>query len=176
MPTITLSATIHAPISRCFDLARSIDFHTHSMRGTGERAIAGRTSGLIAEGEEVTWQARHFGLVQRLTSRVSVCRPPQVFIDEQVRGPFRSFRHEHRFEPLDERATRLTDIFTYRAPLGPLGRIAEAAFVTGTMRRLLQRHQEHLKAALESEEWRRFLPGEPLRIPPSGPPDASAPG
>jgi ligand-binding SRPBCC domain-containing protein len=157
MATITLSITVRAPISRCFDLARSIEFHTHSMRSTGERAVAGRTSGLIVEGEEVTWQGRHFGILQRLTSRVNLCRPPQLFIDEQVRGPFHSFRHEHRFEAIDDHTTRLTDVFTYRAPLGPLGRIAEATFLTRALRRLLAGHQRHLKAALETDEWRRFL-------------------
>ncbi len=159
MPTITLSTTIIAPIPRCFDLARSIDFHAHSMSRSGERAVGGRTSGLIGEGEEVTWEARHFGLSQRLISRVTLCRPPRLFVDEQVRGPFRSLHHEHRFEQIDERSTRLTDEFTFRAPLGPLGRFAEACFLTRYMRGLLRDHQQNLKRALETDEWRRFIPG-----------------
>lgn len=157
MPTLTLTTTIYAPSGRCFDLARSIDFHTHSMRATGERAIAGTTSGLIAEGETVTWQARHLGLTHRLTSRITCFEPPHLFIDEQVRGPFRSLRHEHRFERLDEHTTRLTDALTFRAPLGPLGRLAEPLF-TRHLRRLIAAHQQHLKEALESDEWRQFLP------------------
>lgn len=158
MPTITVTTTINAPAARCFDLARSIDFHTHSMRATGERAIAGVTRGLIGEGQSVTWRARRLGLTQTLTSRVTTCRPPHLFVDEQARGPFKSFRHEHRFEALDEQTTRLTDIFTFLAPLGPLGRLAEALFLTGYMRRLLEQHLGNLKYALETDEWREFLP------------------
>jgi uncharacterized protein (TIGR01777 family) len=42
-----------------------------------------------------------------------------VFVDEQVRGPFRHWRHEHRFIPIDEgRCCRLEDVIDYRAPLG----------------------------------------------------------
>jgi len=62
---------INAPIERCFDLARDIDFHQRSLTDTGERAIGGVTSGLIALGETVTWEATHFGVRQRLTVRIT---------------------------------------------------------------------------------------------------------
>ena len=59
MPVIELATSIAAPIDRVFDLARSIDLHTNSTSGTGERAVAGVTSGLIGPEQEVTWRARH---------------------------------------------------------------------------------------------------------------------
>jgi hypothetical protein len=51
MPTTRIVTPIAAPIERCFDLARDIDFHTKSLDHTGEKAVAGRTSGLIGLGE-----------------------------------------------------------------------------------------------------------------------------
>jgi hypothetical protein len=62
MPSIELATSIAAPIERVFDLARSIDLHMKSTSRTGERAIAGTTSGLIGLGQGVTWRARHFGI------------------------------------------------------------------------------------------------------------------
>lgn len=62
MACLELTTLIAAPVERVFDLARSIDMHQDSMKGSGESAIAGVTSGLIGEGEEVTWRARHFGV------------------------------------------------------------------------------------------------------------------
>jgi hypothetical protein len=62
MPRLELSTYINAPVEICFDTARSIDVHMASTAHTGERAIAGRTSGLIELGETVTWRARHFGV------------------------------------------------------------------------------------------------------------------
>ena len=77
MAIIELTTEIDAPIGRVFDLARSIDLHTNSTSKTGERAVAGVTSGLIGAGEEVTWRARHFGVWQSLTVRVKCSsRPP----------------------------------------------------------------------------------------------------
>lgn len=60
-----------APPEVVFDLARSIDLHKLSTAHTGEEAIAGKTSGLIELGETVTWRARHFGVMQTLTSKVT---------------------------------------------------------------------------------------------------------
>jgi hypothetical protein len=54
MPVIELATFIAAPVERVFDLARSIDLHAHSVSSTGERALAGVTSGLINLNEEVT--------------------------------------------------------------------------------------------------------------------------
>jgi hypothetical protein len=48
---ISLATLIHAPIERVFDLSRSIDLHQQSMRHISEKAIAGKTSGLISESE-----------------------------------------------------------------------------------------------------------------------------
>src|SRR5215218_8887243 len=56
---IEMSTYIAAPRERVFDLARSIDVHQRSLEHTRERAVGGRTSGLIGLGETVTWRARH---------------------------------------------------------------------------------------------------------------------
>ncbi len=157
MPVILLTIDVRAPIERCFDLARSIDFHMHSMAATGERAIAGLTRGLIGEGHEVTWRARHLGMTRELSSRVTYYERPRLFVDEQVRGAFARFRHEHRFEPLASGGTRITERFDFTSPLGPLGRLADTLFLARYMRRLIERHALNLKAALESEQWRDFI-------------------
>ena len=94
---IELSTHINAPLERCFDLARSIDLHIISTKQTGEQAIAGRTSGLIELGETVTWRAKHFGVWQTLTSKITHFDHPNSFTDEMVEGAFKSFRHEHLF-------------------------------------------------------------------------------
>src|ERR1700754_4413818 len=97
MPPIELLTHINAPIETVFDLSRSIDLHLESTKHTGERAIAGKTSGLIGLGETVTWQARHFGIRQNLTSKITRFEYPTLFVDEMVNGAFKSFRHEHHF-------------------------------------------------------------------------------
>jgi ligand-binding SRPBCC domain-containing protein len=147
MPILRLETEVRAPRQRCFDLSRDIDLHVASMVGTGERAVAGRTSGLIGPGEEVTWEARHLGVRQRFTSRITAFVSPSYFQDRMVRGAFRSFVHDHYFEPRGA-GTLMRDVVAFRSPLGPLGRIADG-FLSRYLYALLLERQRVVKAAAE---------------------------
>lgn len=149
LPIIRLALFINAPIEVCFDLSRSIELHMESTSHTNERAIKGRTSGLIALGETVTWEATHFGIRQRLTSIITEFDPPYLFVDEMVSGAFNRFRHEHTFESRNG-GTLMTDKFDYTSPFGPLGRLADALFLRSYMERLLLRRNEYIKHKAES--------------------------
>ena len=98
MARIELQTRIAVSIDRCFDLARDLDLHVRSMESSGEKAVAGRTSGLIGLGEEVTWRARHFGIVHEHCSRITAFDRPRHFRDRMVQGRFKSFEHDHFFE------------------------------------------------------------------------------
>lgn len=127
---------MHAPVERCFDAARDLDLHLKSMAHTNERAVAGRTSGLIELGEEVTWRARHFGITQHFTSKITAFDRPRYFQDTMQRGAFQSFVHDHFFA-CENGITTMTDVLTFSAPLGPLGRIAETLVLRRYLERLL---------------------------------------
>jgi ligand-binding SRPBCC domain-containing protein len=148
MTTIRLETSIAAPIERVFDLARDIDLHERSMVATREQAVAGRTSGRIECGETVTWRARHFGVWWALTSRITDVERPVRFVDEQERGPFRWFRHEHGFEARDG-GTKMTDTWEHVSPFGPLGRLADRLVLRRYMRRLLETLNVAIKAEAE---------------------------
>lgn len=84
MPLIRLETWIDAAADTCFDLARSVDAHVSSTARSRERAVAGVTSGLLDLGDEVTWEARRFGIRQRLTAKVTRLERPRVFEDRMV--------------------------------------------------------------------------------------------
>ncbi|HEX6806485.1 MAG TPA: SRPBCC family protein [Gemmatimonadaceae bacterium] len=157
MATIELITHITAPLDRCFDLSRSIELHQRSLDSSGERAVAGVTAGLIGLGETVTWEARHFGVRQRLTTRITAFDRPRHFRDSMVAGAFRRFDHDHWFDPADGGGTLVRDVFDFDAPLALLGRIAEKTFLTRYMRRLLTDRNAVIQRAAESEAWREYL-------------------
>ena len=156
MPLIELSTAIAAPVERVFDLARSIDLHMASTSSTSERAIAGVTSGLIGLGQEVTWRARHFGVWQTLTSRITEFERPTHFADVMLRGAFRRLEHHHYFEPSSD-GTTMRDDFTYESPLGFIGRIADAFFLERYLRSILIERNRVIKETAESDAWRHYL-------------------
>ena len=112
--------------------------------------MAGVTRGLIGFEEEVTFEARHFGLRLRHTSRIVEFDRPLRFVDAMTQGVFASFVHEHVFEEVPE-GTRMIDSLDYRAPLGPLGRLAEWLFLDRHLLRLLRDRAEGIKEAAESD-------------------------
>lgn len=152
-----LTTTIRAPIGVVYDLSRSIELHLASMSSSGERAVGGVTTGHVDVGDTVTWRASHFGVQWRMTSRITVADRPHRFADEQLRGPFAAFHHEHRFTALDDQRTLMQDSITFRAPLGSLGRVVERSLLAAHMRQLIEDRNAFLRSEAESGRT-RFLP------------------
>ena len=148
MATIILKTLINAPIERCFDLARSIDLHVQSMQSSGEKAIAGKKSGLIGLHESVTWQARHFGISFEMTNKISTMEYPTFFVDEMVKGPFKKLHHQHLFKIIDAQ-TEMTDVFEFQAPFGLLGQLVEKIFLKNYMLKLIEKRNEVIKFQAE---------------------------
>ena len=150
MVHLRVSTWIAAPPRVCFDLARDVDAHLASAADTGERAVTGKTSGLLGLGDEVIWQARHLGVTQRLTSRITAFDPPNYFRDRMTRGAFRSFEHDHHFVPQNG-GTEMIDVLRFAAPLGPVGWLVERTLLAPHLRRFLTRRGAALKQMAEAQ-------------------------
>jgi len=144
-----LSTFIAAEPSAVFTASLDIDAHLASMEASGETAVAGVTSGIIGLGETVTWRAKHFGVTWRMTSKITELEPPHRFVDEQVRGPFKRFHHEHLFDHADG-GTTMMDHVEFDAPLGPLGLIAERIMLGWYLPKLIVERNDYLKQELEA--------------------------
>lgn len=156
MPIIKIETKINAPIEKVFDLARCIDLHTESMSESKEKAVAGKTKGLINKDETVTWEAVHFGIKQKLTSKITIFEPPHRFRDSMVKGAFERFDHDHFFEMKDSQ-TIMRDVFDYDSPLGFLGSIADALYLENYMTRLLESRNALIKSVAESDDWKKYI-------------------
>jgi ligand-binding SRPBCC domain-containing protein len=165
MPVIELTTFILAPADRVFDLARSVDLHLASTADSGERAVAGVTSGLLGPGEQVTWRAKHFGFWQHLTSRITAYDRPRHFRDSMIRGAFRRLDHDHYFDAADPAGsrTRMRDVFDFTSPLGQVGILADRLFLTRHMRELLLQRNQAIKEAAETARWATYLESTPAR-------------
>jgi ligand-binding SRPBCC domain-containing protein len=152
METIRLATWINAPVERCFRLSLSIDLHMDAARSTHETAVAGVTSGLIGEGETVTFQTRHLGLHHSHTSRIEILRPYTYIFEVMVAGSFRHFEHHHHFAPMDD-GTRVRQEIRFSARWGLAGQVA-------AKKRLMKVWNEHnafLKQVAESDRWHQYL-------------------
>lgn len=156
MPVIEVTTVIDAPLERCFDLARSIDLHKLSTEGTNEQAVDGVTAGLIGYGQQVTWRARHFGVTQKLTSKITGFRYPWYFRDEMMKGAFQKITHDHLFLKEGDK-TLMKDVFEFESPGGLVGLILNKLVLTGYLRKLIIRRNKIIKEVAESEQWKTIL-------------------
>ena len=156
MPTIELKTKIKAPIERCFLLSLSVDLHLLSTEETNERAIAGVTSGLMKMGDTVTWRAKHFGIYQNLTSKITAYDSPKLFVSEMVEGAFKKLHHQHLFEWKDNETT-MTDIFVFEAPFGIAGKVFSKLILKKYMAGFLMKRNKTIKEVAEGNEWKKLL-------------------
>lgn len=156
MPKIHLTTFVAAPVERVFDLSRNIDLHKKSMSKHKEEAVAGIRFGLIEKGETVTWKAKHLFKTRLLRSKITEMVRPTVFIDEQSKGDFKMMRHEHHFKPCDN-GTIMIDLIHFETPYGIMGRWFNALYLTGYMRKLLERRNATIREFAESGKWKDLL-------------------
>ena len=148
MTQIKITTTINAPIEIVFKNSRNIDIHQYSASKTNEKAIAGRTSGLCELGDEVTWRAKHFGIYQTLSSKITRLKAPLYFQDCMVKGAFSFIKHDHFVEEKDG-ITLMKDVFAYGVPYGIFGKLFDRIILKKYMTNLLVERNRVIKEVAE---------------------------
>lgn len=146
--TIDVVTVIAAAPDVVFDLELDVDVHAASL--PGETAVTSSGHRRLGLGDDVAFTARHFGLVWRMTCRITALDRPHRFVDEQIHGPFRALRHEHVFDALDAGRTRMSDHMSITAPAGAPGAVVARLLLAPYLRRLLVRRAAHVKRAAEA--------------------------
>jgi ligand-binding SRPBCC domain-containing protein len=77
----------------------------------------------------IDYQLKIYGIPISWQSEITVWEPPFRFVDEQRRGPYKKWIHEHRFEKHDT-GTRMLDTVEYALPGGWFAPIIHKLFVT----------------------------------------------
>jgi len=118
--------------------------------------VAGVTTGLIGNGESVTWRGRHFGLMLQHTSKITQYEPPTFFQDVMIAGLFKSFEHDHRFQEKNGE-TVMKDELRFSAPFGVLGLMAERLVLRNYLTCFLLERNKVVKQVAGLEMWREYL-------------------
>jgi ligand-binding SRPBCC domain-containing protein len=89
------------------------------------------------------------GLPLRWRTRIDAYDPMRSFVDVQLRGPYRSWRHTHVFEERPE-GTEVRDHVEYSLPFGPIGALVHRLFVRRDLETIFTYRREAMHRLLES--------------------------
>lgn len=151
MTTIKITTHYFAPIETVFNTNRDIDIHQQSASKTEEIAIAGITSGLINKNETVTWKGKHFGVYLTHQSLISEMIFPTYFVDEQLKGQFKNFKHQHFFEQ-KENYVEVRDLLEYETPFGIFGKLFDKLLLKKHLTNFIIHRNAVLKDLAEKQQ------------------------
>lgn len=108
-------------------------FEYHSQLGAIDRLIPPwervkilKRNDSLQVGSEVLLQQSLGPLKMEWLAKHTAFEPPIRFQDQQIRGPFKSWIHDHIVEPVSEQSAKLTDSVIYQLPYGPAGRLGSS--------------------------------------------------
>jgi len=102
----------------------------------------------LREGALIDYRLSLFGVPFRWRTRIDSWEPGRRFVDVQLRGPYRLWRHTHEFLPVKE-GTLVRDAVEYQLPLGPLGYLAHALLVRRQLEAVFDHRRRRIAALLD---------------------------
>lgn len=153
---LKIETYIEAPIEVVFNLGRSLDLHKEVNSNHNEQIVQGRESGLVMQGDVITWQAKHFGFIQHLKVIVDEMKEPYVFHDKMLSGAFKFMEHTHRFDRY-KKGTLMTDHFVFSSPLGFIGKMVDRWFLGKYLTQFLKHKNKVIKEIAESGDWNKYI-------------------
>jgi ligand-binding SRPBCC domain-containing protein len=161
MPTIEFACLVPAPLDRAWAFHQDVHAALPALSPPEAQVRIESAEPLPPRvGTVVTITARGpLGKRLRWVARYVEFVPPHPvafgeearFVDEQESGPFKSWRHAHEFEHVDEKTTRMLDRITYVVPFGPIGWIADALFVRRQIKAMFRhRHAATISALVQA--------------------------
>ncbi|RAP23966.1 TIGR01777 family protein [Candidatus Marinamargulisbacteria bacterium SCGC AG-343-K17] len=113
------------------------------------------------EHRSVHLKVKRFGVPLYWTSHHKEVIPGRQFVDEQVKGPFKYWRHAHVFQPLADDRTKLMDDIEFKLPLSLISHLVGGKPIKKDIARLLMYRQAIIKHDLQLQY---ALPLEPQVI------------
>ncbi len=101
----------------------------------------------MAEGALIEYRLKLHRIPVSWLTRIEIWEPGERFVDAQVRGPYKLWRHTHSFEQRPE-GTLVRDHVSYEIPLGPLGDLAHRLLVRRDLARIFDYRQAAVAASL----------------------------
>ena len=102
----------------------------------------------MRQGATIAYGLRVRGVPLRWLTEIELWHPPYDFVDVQVKGPYKLWRHIHRFQESKE-GTRIMDFVNYTLPFGPLGRLVHRLQVADDLDKIFDYREHRVRTLLQ---------------------------
>jgi hypothetical protein len=83
----------------------------------------------MKEGALIDYTVRILGLPIRWRTLITKYDPPDIFVDQQLKGPYSLWHHTHTFTKISDNETLIKDIVVYSIPFGFIGRVVHSIYI-----------------------------------------------
>lgn len=138
MPTLRFESVVNQSIDRVWAAFQDVDGLLPALTPPSQGLVI-ESAGPLPPRVGTVIELSVKGPIGRMrwTATYTALEPPRAtvtgiearFVDEQTKGPFKSWRHSHEFEAASDTTTRCIDVVDYVVPLGVLGSVADLVFV-----------------------------------------------
>jgi ligand-binding SRPBCC domain-containing protein len=140
-------ATVSCPLEKVFNFfSKAENLETLTPPWLGFR-IETLQPIQMRQGATIAYRLHVRGVPLRWLTEIELWRPPYEFVDVQVKGPYKLWRHIHRFEE-SQNGTRIVDIVNYTLPLGPLGRLVHRLQVADDLDKIFDYREHRIRTLL----------------------------
>lgn len=84
---------------------------------------------VIDKGALIDYRIKLSGVPFKWQTEICIWEPPYRFVDQQLKGPYKIWHHEHKFEETEDGFTKMTDTVTYLSPGWILEPIIDKVFI-----------------------------------------------
>lgn len=141
--TLERTQVVPAPRDEVFDFfARPENLATITPDWLAFRIVAPDAPDMRV-GLEIEYRVKPLGFPQKWVSRITSYDPPHCFVDKQVHGPYRHWRHVHEFDDAPDGGTLIHDRVDYALPFGFFGQVAHRLLV-GRQLQAIFAHRERV--------------------------------
>ncbi|RZJ80394.1 MAG: cell division protein, partial [Flavobacterium sp.] len=100
--------------------------------------------------------AKHFGIYQTLTSKITKLKAPFYFQDCMLEGAFSFIKHDHYFEEQNG-ITLMKDVFAYGVPYGIFGKVFNKVILKKYMTKFLVERNRVIKEVAEQTHLKAIM-------------------
>jgi ligand-binding SRPBCC domain-containing protein len=98
----------------------------------------------IKQGALIDYRIKLSGIPFNWQTEICVWQPPFRFVDQQLKGPYKIWHHEHKFEETAEGYTKMTDTVTFLSPGWILEPLINKLFVGKKVQEIFNYRTEQL--------------------------------